>query len=251
MVALVDEDHVEEVRRELRQPAVRGAGELLDVRHHEVALDAVVQVRVSAVEHRRVRAVGEIGEHARLRPEALAVRDVERVKIPLRIVRFGAITSTRPAATPKGSVAMMPGLPAADRDLDDRRRVRAAKCSRTARCASRCGSRSSSLTSMFAFADRNSRPGSCPLSSARWYCSLNGSRSDLLVVAVVAAGLADRGELALVVPTAQCLPRHAEVLGGIAHSKVLIPHRHSSTLYKASVVARVRRSFTNDRARTD
>ena len=43
------EDEVEEVGRKLRQPPVGRAGELLDVRDHEVAIRAVMEVGVPAV----------------------------------------------------------------------------------------------------------------------------------------------------------------------------------------------------------
>ena len=61
VVSLVDEDHVEEVWRELGEPPVCTTGELLDVGHDEVALDRVVNVSPGAVENGGPGAGREVG----------------------------------------------------------------------------------------------------------------------------------------------------------------------------------------------
>ena len=96
---------------------------------------------------------------------------------PLRIVRFGVITRTRPRAMPNGSVAMIPVLPHPTGITMIAGSSDSAKCSRTARCASRCGSRSRSFTSMFAFAVVKISPSIVAASDARRYSSRNGSSS--------------------------------------------------------------------------
>lgn len=57
VVAFINQDHVEKIIRELRQPAIRGACQLLNVRNNEMASDAVVNIRVPPVEHSPVWAV--------------------------------------------------------------------------------------------------------------------------------------------------------------------------------------------------
>ena len=79
MMALVDQDHVEEVRRELGKPSVSLTCELLNVGDDELAFYAVMKVRRRSVENCRSWAGSEVGEHACPGPEALAARDVEGV----------------------------------------------------------------------------------------------------------------------------------------------------------------------------
>src|SRR5688500_7735201 len=61
VVAFIDDDHVEEGRRELWKPAVSGARELLDVGDNEVAVDAVVEVGVRPVKDCDRGAVAKAG----------------------------------------------------------------------------------------------------------------------------------------------------------------------------------------------
>ena len=122
---------------------------------------------------------------------------------PLRIVRFGVTTRTRPSEIPKGRVAMMPVFPQPTGICRIPGSCEWAKCSRTARCASFCGSRSKLLASMSAFGPAVLEPERLEI--------------DEPVVTVPAAGPAHGGEPAVAVPTAQRLGRDTDVLRRLGH----------------------------------
>ena len=95
-----------------------------------------------------------------------------------------------------------------------------AKCSRTALCASRCGSRSRSLFSMSATVDWKNCPGlSC---SARLYSSFSGSKIRPLVVAVVVARVPDRFQLPFRIPAPERLRRNVQVFRGLLDCEVVL-----------------------------
>ena len=77
VMALVDQYQVEEIIREGGKPAVRPAGQLLDVGDDDMRTLAVVDVRVLAVQDGRKRAMTHVGQNARGGPEAFTPGDIE------------------------------------------------------------------------------------------------------------------------------------------------------------------------------
>ena len=80
-MAFVNDDHVEEVGGELREPAIRGARELLDVGDDESRSRRSRECwRPRPLSNRHVRAVLEVGQHPGLGPEALDACDIESLR---------------------------------------------------------------------------------------------------------------------------------------------------------------------------
>ena len=63
VMAFVDEDHVKEIRRELRKPSIRGTCELLNVCHDIVALSAIMNICIGAVQYCDKRTILECGKN--------------------------------------------------------------------------------------------------------------------------------------------------------------------------------------------
>lgn len=83
VVTLVDEDEIEEVVGERRQPALCPLAQLVDIRDNHVRLVAVTQIRVGVQRH-SIRATRKVSENTRLPKETVCTADIHRVReLPL------------------------------------------------------------------------------------------------------------------------------------------------------------------------
>jgi hypothetical protein len=197
------------------------AGELLDVGDHEVALRAVVQVGVVAIEDGEVGALGKIAENPCLGPEALATSDVQSPGDPLP---DGQVWSDDQHATrpdPEGKGRHDPGLAAPDGNLEDRRCVASGEVlpnlpvRLTLRLTEEVVRLDVGVRRLEELAGVVLRLGS-PILEPEWF------EVGAPVVAVSVSGLPDGGEPSLRVPATQGLRRDPHVVGGLPDPKELI-----------------------------
>ena len=119
VVALVDEDEVEEVGGKVLEPASVALAELLDVRDHDVGALGVVDIRVG-VEHRPEWSLAEVGQHSSAAIEAAWICRVHRggdLVADGQVRRDDQHSPSRDAERQNRDEA---GLAAADWDLFDR-----------------------------------------------------------------------------------------------------------------------------------
>ena len=123
VVALVNEDKVKEVRWELREPTIRRASELLDVRDDEVTFSAVVDIGIRAVQNREVGAILEVSQNARLGPKTLPASDIEGGSYAFSDRQVWGYYEDAPGGDTERKRCHDPGLPTTNGNLKDRWRL--------------------------------------------------------------------------------------------------------------------------------
>ena len=142
--------------------------------------------------------------------------------MPSRMVRFGAITKTRPSDIPKGKTDIRPVFPQPTGITSMAASFDPAKWLRTALCPSFCGSRSPVV--VLYIGDRRHedrglrfRSGRCPR-----VVEAEGLQIRTCVIAMVRARPPCCYELALAVPPPKRLRCHTDVLGCFPDGEIVV-----------------------------
>jgi hypothetical protein len=221
-MALVDEDHVEEVRWELRKPSIRRTGELLDVGNYEVALGAIMDIGVATVKDGEIGSILEVLKDARLRPEALSASDVKRRRDTFADRQVGGDDQDPTAGNPERERRHDPSLSAPDWDLQDGWTASSFKVlTDFAMCVSLW------FAQQFVALDIGSYllekvAGICGFVRCPLILKAERLQIGTAVVAIAVARMAECRDPPLLIPTPERLRRDTNVLGSLSNTKILI-----------------------------